>query len=138
MIELFVDTSAWDAVLDAADPDHGAALQFRDEIVGQRLLVVTDYVLDELYTLVLMNLGYQSAVGIRQTLDTMAADGILDVVWVSEAIADEAWSVFERFNRDKKWSFTDCVSYAVMKQRGICEAFAFDHHFEQMGFVRRP
>ena len=39
---------------------------------------------------------------------------------------------------DKLWSFTDCVSYVVMKQRGITEAFAFDHHFEQMGFGRQP
>jgi len=46
--------------------------------------------------------------------------------------------VFERFNVDKQWSFTDCVSYVVMKQNEIEEAFAFDHHFEQMGFVRRP
>jgi len=39
---------------------------------------------------------------------------------------------------DKQWSFTDCTSYVVMRQLGIEEAFAFDRHFEQMGFVRRP
>jgi len=38
----------------------------------------------------------------------------------------------------KEWSFTDCMSYVVMKQLDIDEAFAFDHHFEQMGFMRRP
>lgn len=38
----------------------------------------------------------------------------------------------------KEWSFTDCVSYVVMKQREITEAFTFDHHFAQMGFIKQP
>jgi predicted nucleic acid-binding protein len=48
-----------------------------------------------------------------------------------------AWEIFARFNVAKEWSFTDCTSYAVMKQLGITEVFAFDHHFTQMGFVRK-
>jgi len=62
----------------------------------------------------------------------------LAVVWVSKSIADEAWHVFEKFNRDKAWSFTDCVSYAVMKHENMTAAFALDHHFRQMGFVCYP
>ena len=55
---LFVDTSAWDALADAGDPHHGTALLFRDEIAERYHLLVTNYILDELYTLLLMNLGY--------------------------------------------------------------------------------
>jgi len=65
-------------------------------------------------------------------------EGILEIVWVSKEIATEGWIVFEQFNVDKQWSFTDCVSHVVMKQRGITEAFAFDADFAQMGFVRQP
>ena len=36
------------------------------------------------------------------------------------------------------FSFTDCVSFVVMWMRGIKEAFAFDEHFNQMGFTRKP
>jgi len=50
-------------------------------------------------------------------LDALTQEGVLKVVWVSEEIAAEAWRVFERFNVDKEWSFTDCVSYTVMKLR---------------------
>ena len=49
-----------------------------------------------------------------------------------------AWDAFQKYNVDKLWSFTDCTSYAVMKRLNISEVFAFDHHFEQMGFVRLP
>jgi len=138
MRQIFVDTSAWDAIADAGDPNHEMALLFRDEIAGQCRLVVTNYVLDELYTLLLMNVGYQRAVDFKRNLDILVGERILKVVWVSEDVASEAWAVFERFNVDKQWSFTDCVSYVVMKQQEINEVFAFDDDFAQMGFVCRP
>jgi len=117
MKQIFVDTSAWDAIADSADAHHLAALRCKDEMAGQYRLVVTNYVLDELYTLLLMNIGYQRAVAFKRQLDALTQEGVLKVVWVSEEIAAEAWRVFERFNVDKEWSFTDCVSYAVMKLR---------------------
>lgn len=138
MRQIFVDTSAWDAIADANDSNHEAALSFKDEIAGQCQLIVTNYVLDELYTLLLMNVGYRYAVDFKHRLDVLLEEGILEIIWVSEDMAAEAWNVFEQFNADKRWSFTDCVSYVVMKQRGITEAFAFDHHFTQMGFMCQP
>ena len=138
MTELFVDTSAWMALVDADDVNHRASLAFQGQIAGTCRLIVTNYVLDELYTLILMDLGYEQAIDIQQKLGRLAVAGILEVVWVDESLSEEGWNVFQRFNRDKHWSFTDCVSYAAMKRRGIGEAFAFDHHFEQMGFLRRP
>jgi len=138
MRQVFVDTGAWDAIADGGDPNHELALLFRDEIAGQCWLVTTNYVLDELYTLLLMNIGYQRTAEFKRQMDVLSREGILEIVWVSPDIAAEAWDVFEQFNSDKKWSFTDCTSYVVLKQRGISEAFAFDHHFTQMGFDRRP
>lgn len=35
---------------------------------------------------------------------------------------------------DKEWSLTDCISFLVMRDRGIHRALAYDHHFEQAGF----
>ncbi len=35
---------------------------------------------------------------------------------------------------DKDWSRTDCISFAVMSERGLSEAVTADHHFEQAGF----
>jgi uncharacterized protein len=35
---------------------------------------------------------------------------------------------------DKAWSLTDCISFAVMSERGLTEALTGDHHFEQAGF----
>lgn len=65
MRQIFVDTSAWDAIADSGDPNHDVALLFRDEIAGQCRLVVTNYILDEVYTLLLMNVGYQRTVDFK-------------------------------------------------------------------------
>lgn len=136
MNKIFVDISAWSAVADAGDPNHEIALIYRDEIAERCQLIATNYILDELYTLMLVNQGYKDAVDFKNQLDIMKQEDILEIVWITEGIAMEAWNVFERFNIDKEWSFTDCVSFVVMKQQEIKEAIAFDHHFDQMGFLK--
>ena len=36
---------------------------------------------------------------------------------------------------DQSWSVADCASFLLMEGLDIKEALAFDHHFEQVGFV---
>jgi hypothetical protein len=59
---------------------------------------------------------------------------LAEVVWIAQSDVEAAWRVFDRF-RDKDWSFTDCVSYAVIERLKITSAFAFDEHFAQFGIV---
>jgi predicted nucleic acid-binding protein len=74
----------------------------------------------------------------KEKLDILIAENVLDVIWIDHDLAKQGWSVFEQYNSDKLWSFTDCTSYIVMKKFSITEVFAFDHHFEQMGFILLP
>jgi predicted nucleic acid-binding protein len=46
----------------------------------------------------------------------------------------QAWTTFDRY-RDRAWSFTDCVSRAVMQRLDLARAFAFDQHFREFGNV---
>jgi predicted nucleic acid-binding protein len=39
-----------------------------------------------------------------------------------------------RTRHDKGWSLTDCISFAVMKRRGLTQALTPDVHFVQAGF----
>lgn len=136
---VFVDTGAWDAIEDSADTHHTAALNYKAELVHHRThLCTTNFVLDETYTLLLLNLGHARTVKFQATIERLQAGGILTVVHITEEIERAAWDIFERFNRDKQWSFTDCTSRVVMERMGIMRVFAFDHHFEQMGFTRLP
>ncbi len=66
------------------------------------------------------------------------SESMAEIIWVDQMDVEAAWRLFDTYT-DKEWSFTDCVSYAVMKRLGISEAFALDDDFRQFGFVNvRP
>ena len=138
----FVDTSAWVAVKDRREKHHAAAVAYLGDLAGrQEQLVTTDFILDETYTLLLYDVGYEVTVQFKREIDLLFAKQTLDIIHVGPAIQAEAWTVFERFNRDKAWSFTDCTSYVVKRTHRLTECFGFDEDSAQMGFVvcpRRP
>lgn len=122
--KLFVDTSAWVAMTDKRDTYHAPAIAFNQEISRKVTLVVSNYILDETYTLLLINTGYNSpTLKFKRTLDLLIQETIFELIWITPAISEQAWAIFEQFNTDKQWSFTDCTSYVIMKNYGISEAF---------------
>ena len=136
---IFVDTSAWIALEDKKDFNHPAALEFKQELLVTRArLVTSNYILDETYTLMLLDLGYPRTVTFKRKLDRLILSNIILLVHVTPEIERAAWDTFERFNKDKTWSFTDCTSKVVMELLDIQEAFTFDRHFEQMSFIKKP
>jgi predicted nucleic acid-binding protein len=129
---IFVDSSAWYALVNTRDKNHLAAKRFLE--AGYRLLT-TNFVIDETITLVLVRKGYQAAVALGEQL---WSEEQARIVWLSRADQRVAWQLFKRYS-DKKFSFTDCTSFVVMERLGLTHAFAFDEHFDQIGqFVQVP
>lgn len=126
---IFVDTGAWFATFVPNDPDHAAADAWLETNVEP--LVTTDYVVDELLTLLKIRGEFQRAIRIGASL---FAGEIARIEWVMPDDVRQAWALFQRYN-DKDWSFTDCVSYVVMERLGVRTAFAFDDDFRQFGTV---
>jgi hypothetical protein len=136
---IFIDTSAWIAIEDKGDTNHKKAMEFKNKIlISRNRLITTNYVLDETYTLMLMNSGYAKTVAFKYNLDQFIRNNLLIIYYINTEIEKYSWEVFEQFNRDKMWSFTDCTSKVIMEKLGLVEVFAFDRHFEQMGFFRKP
>ena len=136
---IFIDTCAWIAIEDKKDINHIRALQFKQELLASRdRFISTNYILDETYTLMLLDLGYNKTVDFKLKLDDLIDSNLVIIIHVTPDIERAGWEVFERFNRDKSWSFTDCISKVIMDRFNIREAFTFDRHFEQMRFIRKP
>lgn len=126
---IFVDTSAWFATFVVADRHNAAATSWFSQ--NTIPLVTTDYIVDELLTLLQARREYSMALQLGTLLFNEA---LAKLEWISEADVRAAWSVFEKY-QDKGWSFTDCTSRVVMERLGITQAFAFDEHFGQFGTV---
>ena len=86
----------------------------------------------------LLDIGYRPTVRFKYQLDELISTNVVILFHVTPSIEQEAWNIFERFNQDKRWSFTDCTSKVVMDKIGILEAFSFDKHFVQMGMIIKP
>lgn len=74
---------------------------------------------------------------LRETASKMVAAIVRNPnVTVEPKTRDLFRRALEQFaNRlDKDWSVTDCASFLIMEDRGLQEALAHDHHFEQAGF----
>jgi predicted nucleic acid-binding protein len=61
----------------------------------------------------------------------------VELVHLDETLFQTGWEYFQR-HQDKTYSFADCVSFVLMATRGLQDALAFDHHFDQAGFRRWP
>ena len=126
---IFVDTGAWYARYVVEDIDHPAAVAWFNAPPDR--LLTTDYVIDELLTLLKMR-GYPE---IAYTIGApLIAGEVCKLQHVEPKDVMRAWVVFSTF-RDKGWSFTDCVSRAVIERLNIKTVCAFDEHFRQFGNV---
>lgn len=62
---------------------------------------------------------------------------ILRVEWVTESQNRAAVEALLTAAR-KKLSLVDCVSFQLIRDSGVREAFCFDKHFQQQGFGATP
>ena len=91
--------------------------------------MTSNYVLDESFTLIRARSGIDIVQYFRTVL---AASPELAIVRVTVSDEANAWNWFT-----KDWSslsFTDCVSFALMKRLKITSVVTFDQHFTRAGF----
>jgi predicted nucleic acid-binding protein len=132
---VFVDTSALVGKFLEADERHDRALQaLRRLLRDGRELLTSDYVFDEVVTLVRGRADHGSAV---KAGEGILGSQVLDLVEVDGELRKDAWRLFRKY-RDQVLSFTDCTSFAVMEKYGIREAFTFDEDFSKVGFEVVP
>ncbi len=128
--EIFVDTSGFYALLVAGDNTHDKAAAFVREATGKLRFVTTDYVLDETATL-LKARGFANAV--KSLFDVVSTSNACRVVWMDIDLF-RAVQLFFMKHADQPYSFTDCVSFVVMRTNRIRSALTKDEHFHQAGY----
>lgn len=128
----FADTQGWTALSNKKDQFHQRALATKNQLISQHTkFIISNFILDETYTLLLTRVGHAAAVEFGEMIRHTPS---VEVIHITESIEEKAWQLFKRYS-DKTFSFTDCTSFVIMQQLGIRDAFANDHNFEQMGFI---
>jgi predicted nucleic acid-binding protein len=135
METLFANASFFVAYHNSKDVNHQAARDLAREFEGRPvLLVTTDYIFDEVMTVLLVRGNKNLAI---QAGRAIIKDPNIEILRIDEDLFNEAWEIFQSFE-DKEWSFTDCTSYVLMKKLGIGTGISFDKHFKQFGVQAIP
>lgn len=69
--------------------------------------------------------------------DALYGSRVLTILRPDAADESAAVDLFRKF-ADQKVSFTDCVSFALMRRHRVKRAFTFDRHFAGAGFEVWP
>lgn len=132
MNRVFVDTSALIALFDKRDHNHTQAKAVLEKIKADRKrMLITDYIFDECITTLLSAVGHQAAVMVGEFI---LSSKIVEITWLDESVKLKAWAFFKQHS-DKRFSFTDCISFILMKQLRVNKYFSFDSDFRQAGFL---
>ena len=132
---MFVDTSAWMALADKDDSHHKeAASSYPLLLKTQRYLVTSNLVIAEAYIIILKELGHRPALDF---LERIKASPRILKIYSNEEIEAEAEEILAKYS-DQDFSYTDAVSFVIMKRQKIRKAFCFDKHFVTAGFTNIP
>jgi len=125
----FVDTSFWVALALRRDQHHSAASTLWAARNGP--LMSTNHIVGEVWTFLRRRDGHQVARRARLLIEQSI---VVQIIHVDEQLEREAWRWLDRHN-ERAYSFVDATSFAVMRRRGLLEAYAFDEDFSVAGFV---
>jgi len=130
---IFVDTSAFYALLDGDDAGHSRALKvWEGKPPGEGDLATTNYVVLETMALLQSRLGMPAVRVFRDAILPLAR-----IEWIDEVVHAQAVAAFIAADR-RGLSLVDLSSFETMRRLGIRSAFTFDRHFRQYGFQTVP
>jgi uncharacterized protein len=132
-MSVFVDTSAFLAILNADDRYHQSARDSWMGLIDESVpLFCSSYILVETFA-VLENRFGMDAVLLFQN-DVVP---IFTIFWVDEELHQRAISALITAKR-RNLSLVDCASFECMRMSGLRKVFTFDPHFREQGFQVMP
>ncbi|MBI1883599.1 MAG: PIN domain-containing protein [Chlamydiae bacterium] len=128
---IFIDTSAFVSRFSTEDRYNAKSLAYWEMLQNSHENYITsNFVLDETFTLLARRTGYRFA---AERAKNLYSSGSLTILRPDYEDEIEAIQVFQKY-ADQKVSFTDCISFVLMRKRRIHRVFTFDKHFELAGF----
>lgn len=135
MRSVFVDTSAFVALRNSSEAEHERAREALAGLISEGVaLFTTNYVFAETYTALMVRVGRGEAIEWGRRF---RAGSAIELVHLDRPTEERAWEILEQ-HEDKRWSYVDATSFALLERDGEGEAFALDTHFAQRGLHLIP
>jgi predicted nucleic acid-binding protein len=128
--EVLFDTSGFFALMDERDPVHSRATKWIGEHRTRIRPVTTEWIIGETCTLLVAR-KRPHLVG--RFLDYLERSAALVSVNPDEMLLSAAKD-FIRRQAEHGYSFVDCLSFCLMREREITDALTTDEHFRKAGF----
>jgi predicted nucleic acid-binding protein len=129
---VFLDTSYAIALSASADQLHESAVRVAERIESENVsLITTRAVVVEIGNALSKSKYRRAAVELLQSLEE---DPSVEIVPLTEELYERAARLYAG-RADKEWGMTDCISFVLMRERGLTEALTADEHFRQAGFT---
>lgn len=128
--KIFIDTSAFISLGDKDDRDHINISSLFNKITKQGAdLITTGYIYAETINLIKRKKNSYFAIKMG---DLIRESEIVEVYSPGNADKELAWNIFKKYS-DQDFSYTDCVSFAVIQNLKIEQALTLDKDFEIFG-----
>ncbi|MBI5585110.1 MAG: PIN domain-containing protein [Deltaproteobacteria bacterium] len=132
-MRMFIDTSAFYALLDRTDESHlKAGREWNRILDADYTLVATNYVLVETLALLQSRIGLEAVRRFQEDVFPL-----LSLEFVTPKMQRLGTSALLASSR-RRLSLVDCISFEVMRETGIRKVFTFDPHFIEQGFEVLP
>lgn len=141
MKTLFIDTWGWINIFNRKEPYHQQVTQLYQKVrKAHGTIVTTDYILDEVYTLLFRRVPAEMAQKALRTISAAVGKGYVSLVRITPERFEAAQNLRIKFHDKPDISFTDITSMVIMREFGISEIITGDAHFTHvgMGFVLLP
>ena len=140
MRSFFYDTWAFLALANSRDRHHDLCVEADRRLETEGFVAITsDYVFDETLTGLHVTAGPTVAVRFADLMMHRVSAEELLFVQVNRERQQKALELFRRLCRsERRLSFTDCTSFAVMQELECTVAFTADRHFHRAGRGIRP
>jgi hypothetical protein len=130
--EVFLDTAYAIALSSPKDEHHDEAVELAEQMESSGIkLITTRPVALEIGNALARQRHREASVALLQSLER---DPNVEIVPLTEELYARGFELYQN-RSDKEWGITDCISFVIMRERGLNEALTTDEHFEQAGFV---
>ena len=130
-MSVLIDTGIFIAFYNIKDKNHNRANELILEIIEgkQGIAYTTDYIFDESVTTALMRTGnHELAIELGENILGVKVK-FVSIIQIEYTTFSASWELFKKYI-DKKLSFTDCVSIAVVNNYGLDKIISFDSDFD--------